>query len=220
MAYPTFKPIVDEVTKMMGRVSGSAVQQYTEPEIKMAVNQIFDYLWNKRHWEHLWEWRTATIGAGGILTSDLENIRMYSDVTVIRDADTHRTIPFPFETEHLYITGSKPLYVTVLPWHHAQAETRFFRFWPDGATGPVELYSGYRPGAFAADDDVVPMDWNLMTFGAAWYMLADDGLNPASADKYQGLFDLTYQGIVSRLNSGAIGHGSGRRHGQTVLIQP
>lgn len=219
MAYPTFRSCVNEVITLMGQVNGSGVQAYTEPQVQIAINRIFDYLWDKRKWEQLWGWTTGTIAADGRLTEEIENVRIWSDIGEIRDANTRRGIVRPVSTEHLYVTGSTPLYYTVLPWDDDESETKFFKFWPVGATGPVEILCGFRPDEFAGDDDIIPMDRSLIIYGAVWFMLADDGINPASADKFQGLFDLAYQSIVDRLNSVPIGHGSGRRNGQTVYIQ-
>lgn len=220
MAYPRFKSLVDETITLMGQVAGSGVQVYSEPLVKLALNRIFDYLWEKRKWDHLWGWKTFNIGVDGKLTTDISGVRDYIDIAEVRDANTKRAISAPVETEHLYVTGSSPLYRTVLPWNDPVAETRFFQFYPIGATASVEMFLGYRPDEFVSDDDVVPMPKSLMLHGAVWFMLADDGTNPASADKFQGLFDLSYQNIVSRLNAQPIGHGSGRNRGQTVLIRP
>jgi len=219
MAYPKFKPIVDEVITLMGQVAGSAVQTYSEPLVKIAINRIFSYLSNKRKWDHLWGWQNGTIGVDGKLTSNITGIQTYLDVAIIRDKQTKRIITMPVEAEHLDVTGSTPTYRTILPWNDPAAETRYFQFWPIGTTGAVEIFCGFRPDEFSGDDDVVPMPRDLIVLGAVWFMLADDGTNPASADKYQGLFDISYQDIISRNNAQPIGHGSGMYDGRTVRIQ-
>jgi hypothetical protein len=71
---------------------------------------------------------------------------------------------------------------------------------------------------FAADDDKVPMDYDLMIDGCVWWMLKDDGTNPESATEAKEAFDITYQDLVARHGSVGIGHGAGRRNGNTVLI--
>ena len=94
------------------------------------------------------------------------------------------------------------------------------KFWPITSVADIELKCGHRPPTFTGSDDVVPMEKSLMVLGVSWWLLADDGMNPASAEKAQVLYDGTYQDIISRINKGPIGHGStGRNTGRYFTVR-
>ena len=221
MSFSTVNDIVQQAIKISGQVSGESVATYTEPLALVALNRMFAHLWGKRRWEHLYEWRTSTLdGSTGLITSGFTDVLAASDIAEVRIAETGESIPYPSDTEHLYVTGSRPLYRTQLLWNHASYDTKFFKFWPIDATGDVEFLCGVRPAEFENNDTVVPMDFHLMSLGTAWFLLADDGLNPPSAEKAQLLFSTAYEDLVARLGAVPIGRGKGYRRGSTVLIQP
>lgn len=222
MGFPTYGDIVDDTIVMMGQVSGSSVQTYTEPLVKLAVNRIFTFLYNKMQWDHLWTWETKTLdGTTGKFTTVFTTVKQWEDVTEMRIGGTERVIPKPVGNEHtIFTSGSTPEFYTVLPWDDADAETKFIQIWPPTATGSVDMLVGHRPENFELPDDKVPMDRSLMVDGAVWWLLEDDGMNPASVDKARTAFDLNYQDIISRAGAKPIGHGRGAQRGsRTVLIQ-
>ena len=222
MSYPTLKEIYDDAIIMMGQVSGSSVQTYTEPLAVIGVNRVFESLYFKYPWPHLWSWQQATLdGVSGKIAGSLTGVDNYSDVTLVRTSDREVEIPFSDGTKHLSVSGSQVLYRTVLPWNDPDFNSKMYKFWPPTATGSLDFFCGHRPAAFEASDDVVPMEKSLMVNGLTWWMLADDGMNPASAEKAQVMFDTTYQDIIARIGAKKIGYGpSGRNNGRTVLIRP
>lgn len=221
MAYPKFKSVVQECIVKLGQVAGTSVQTYTEPQAKLAVNRAFDFLWDKHKWDQLWRWQTATLdGVNGRINADITGVRYATDIGDVITHAGHRSIPFPSSNEHLEMdAGSDPLFRTILPWDDTYAEKRFFKFWPPTATGQVDMHIGFRPDAFVGDEDVIPMDRNLIVDGAVWQLLVDDGTNPASATKAQTLFDTTFQDIMARVGAKQFGHGAGHRNGSTVIIR-
>ena len=222
MAFPTFKTLYNDTVTQMGLVSGTGVQTYTEPKVKLAVNRVFNFLWNKTRWPHLWTWEQYTLdGTTGKISGTVSLVRRWEDIVDVRVGGQETPIPFPSANEHTVQTtsGNQPLYRTVLPWDDTLAESKFFQFWPLTATGPVDMLIGHRPDVFSKDYDKVPMDYDLMIDGCVWWMLKDDGSNPKSAVEAKEAFDITYQDLVARHGSGGIGHGAGRRNGNTVIIQ-
>jgi hypothetical protein len=221
MAYPKFKDIQQDVLVMMGQVSGSSVQTYTEPLIDLAINRIFDFLWEKQKWPHLWTWETKTLdGVTGKFTTPLSTVREWEDIAEFRVGGTERGIPMASGNEHTLGSGSSaPRHYTILPWDDADSETKFVKFWPVTSLGTVDILVGHRPDVFALPDDKIPMKKSLMVDGCVWWMLEDDGMNPASVEKARLAFDLNYQDTAGRIGARSIGHGSGRRNGGTVLIQ-
>lgn len=220
MAYPTVQTIIQEALTMCAQVSGTSVQTYTEPFALIGVNRMFEQIFMKRKWEHLWTWEQKTLdGTTGLVTTAFSDVVSWVDIDEMRPGGQSDTITQSVANEHTVVTGSLPLYYTVLPWDHADADTKFVKFWPITATGTVDFHIAHRPAAFAVDDDIVPMDKTLMVTGLTWWMLADDGLNPASADKAQVVFDNYYQDLVARLGAKPIGHGRSNRDSRLVYIQ-
>lgn len=219
MAYPRFSQIYGDTITRIGQVDGSAVQKYTEPQVKLGVNRIFNYLWDKRKWDHLWAWEIKTLdGTTGKFTAAFTTVRMPEDIGDIYISGQNTAVPYSSRTEHLAVTGSRPYYRTMLPWDDADAETKFIKLWPITATGDVEVHVGHRPDVFEGDDDIIPMDYDLMVDGATWWILEDDGSNPASVDKARLVFDQKYQNVVARLNAQPIGFGGGRRDNNVVIV--
>lgn len=222
MSFPTVQKIIQDTIVMMGQVGGSSVQTYTEPLAMIGINRIFEQLFFKYPWDHLWSWQQGTLdGVTGKIAGSLSGVVSYMDITEIRTSNTEIDIPSPNRTEHLTVNGSVPLYRTPLMYNDADYDTKFFKFWPVTAMGDIDFLCGTRPAEFETGNDVVPMEKSLMVNGLTWWMLADDGMNPASAEKAQVMFDTGYQDIIARLGSKKIGYGStGRNNGRTVLIRP
>jgi hypothetical protein len=223
MTYPTLSAVVQQMIIDAGLVSGTSVQTYAEPQAESAVNKIFDFLWNKAKWPHLWDWQTVTLdGSTGKFTAALTGVRQWEDVGLIRVGGSTGqgvAIPRSFDNRHLYATGSQGRFWTPLPWDDADADTKFVKIWPITSTGTLDIHCGHRPETFTGED-TVPFDKSVLSLGALWYMIAADGLNPSAADVAQGMFDVAYQDYVSRIAPKEIGHGStGRRPSDYFSIQ-
>lgn len=221
MAFATVETIVQDVIKDLGLVTGTGVQQYTEPMVMQALNNMFDFLYNKRQWEHLTAWDRYTLnGTTGLVASSFASIYGWEDIREVRRVEDDTIIPRSNGREHLDATGNKALYYTILKWNDADI-AKWIRFWPQTATGQVDILTMTRPVAvFEAPETIVPMNPLLMKQGTLWYVLAGDGLNPANADKAQGMFDISYQDLVAKMNEGDIGHGPNRYRDDIVTIQP
>lgn len=220
MGYPTAGDIIQDTLLEVGLVTGTSVQTYAEPQVLAAVNRMFAFLFNKQKWDHLWDWQLATLdGTTGLFTAALTGVRQYEDIDIIRIGDqNNRAVTRSMNTEHLYVTGSDPMYWRPLAWDHADAVTKFVKLYPITATGTVEVHCGHRPERFVANADVVPFDRDIMTLGTIWYTVAADGLNPSAAEVAQGTFDIAYSDYVSRYNAREIGHGRGNRNSDTFRL--
>src|SRR5882672_9387560 len=136
MAFKTVNQLTQSVISLVGLVTGTGVQTYTEPQVRAAIQAQFDMLFIKRYWEWLTDFYSFTLdGATGIVTT---NISTYAadptDIACIYIKDTDRRVVHPIDREHLRVTGSNPLYYTPLPWTDTLAATRLLKFWPITAT--------------------------------------------------------------------------------------
>lgn len=211
MAFKTQSQLVQGVLKKVGLVTGTSVQTYTQPQIEASVQDGFDFMFRKRFWEHLSGWSTYALdGTVGIVTTDLTDIiKSLEDIKSIYINGTDQRVVRPRDREHLNISGANPLYYVPYTFGNDNFYTRVIRFYPNEATGSVDIYSRKHPGTFATDS-VVPLPSDMLEWCISWLLLETDGINPANAAKCQSMFDLVYQDFVSNMGEDAIGHGRTR----------
>lgn len=220
MTFPTLSEVVEDVITEIGLVGGTAVQTYTEPQIILAANRMFNFLCEKAHWDWLCEWGTYTLnGTTGVVNTSFDaTIQGYDDLLVIRRASSHRKIPLSVNGDHLRVTtGAEPVYHIPIRWNHDDA-AKLIRFYPLTATGDVEIRAMHRPAEFSGNDDIVPFNRNVIVLGTAWYTLAGDGINPGNADKLQGMFDIAYQDFITKINTVDLGVGRNWRDHDSFTV--
>jgi hypothetical protein len=218
MSYRTLSELTQDVIKTIGLVSGTAVQTYTEPNVKVAVQQTFDMMFRKNDWQHLTEWMTLALdGTLGIPSTNIDaTVKEWTHVRKIFVANTDQRVVQPLAREHLSVAGSQPLFWTPLPWDNVNAETRVLQFWPKTATGSVDIFVKKKPANFG-NDDKVPFPSDLMQYGAAWNVLANDGINPDAAERARVLFEVCYSDYINEQQFEK-GHGTAyRRRNQFVM---
>lgn len=209
--FKTVQQLTADAYGVVGLVTGTSVQTYTEPLVEKSIQLMFDMLYRKRFWEWLTDWHTFTLsGSGGLINADIDDtIKSFIDVEAIYISGTDRRVVRPIDREHLRVTGSYPIYYTPLPWNNANAVKRVLKFWPVGATGDVDIRARTKPDDFTPTD-TVPFPSDIIAQAAAWNLLDNDGINPTAAQKAQALFDVSYQDLIASLSEDVIGHGGGR----------
>lgn len=206
--FKTLSDLTQDVIKNVGLVTGTGVQTYTEPLVKQSIQRQFDLLFRKRFWEWMSDWTTVTPdGTTGLITGDLSSvIKFIADIKIIIISGENRRVVPPVDREHLFVSGSAPLYYTPLKFTHTDYVTKLLKFWPITATSPVDIYARTKPIDFI-DTDTVPFPADVIAHAAAWDLLDSDGINPTAAQKEQALFDISYRDLIDSLSSDAIGHG-------------
>lgn len=215
--FKTLTAVTQGVIKKIGLVNGTSVQTYTEPQIKVAIQDAFLMVFRKRYWEHMSDWYTATLdGATGVVTSDLSAVvKSIEDIKLFYvGSSTRQRITKPENIEGEYVTGGTPLFYKPLTWKDPNFTTKVFKVLPITATGTIRFYARTCPDEFN-DTDIVPMHSDMMEWAGAWMTLETDGLNPGNANKANSLFQVAYNDIVSNLNDDAIGIGT-RRNVNTI----
>lgn len=208
MSFKTARVITQDVIKLIGLVSGSSVQTYTEPQITAALQFQFDVLFIKRYWEWLTDWHTEVLsGVNGLTTAAINGYCTdFNDIKEIYITDTDRRVVRPIDREHIRVTGSNPKYYTPLMWNHAQVTTRAIKFWPEAATGSVDIRCRTKPANFVPDD-TVPFPDVVLVSAISWHLLDNDGINPTAAAKAQLLYESTYRDLVANMGDDVIGQG-------------
>ena len=222
--YATLQTLINDVTTRLGLVPGSSVQTYGEPQITAAINDIFEFLYAKNKWKHLWKWHTFTInGTTGLTTTDwtTQGITRWEDIADIRIGNSRGpSVVRAVADEALYVTGSDAMYWEPLLWDDDNADTKLVKFYPVDVTSTIAVYAGHRPASFTDPDGIVPFDANLMRLGSVWKTLSADGLNANGAAEAQASFESAFQDYMANTSASNIGHGSEYRDDRTVLISP
>lgn len=221
MAYKTRVQLVADVVARVGLVTGTALQTYAEPQIQVAIQDAFDFVFRKRFWKHLSDWHTKTLdGTAGLFTTDINSIvAAPEDMRDFFVATTDLAIVEPAQNEHLLdSTATTPRFRTWIPFS-ASTDTyqkKVVKFWPITATGDVTFYARTHPGTFV-DASVVPFPSDVIGWAATWLMLESDGLNPAAANKARLMFDIAYKDYIAATADDVIGHKAGGRNAFVTL---
>lgn len=215
MSFKTLNQITDDVVKRIGLVSGAAVQQYTEPQIKTGIQDAFDFLFRKRFWDHLTDWHTYALdGTSGVIVGNLSSVcAEFTDIQRIENSD-QSVIVRGENTDYRHVQNTQAQYWTPIPYtagNNQPWQTKVIKFWPITATGDVSMRIRTHPGVFS-DADFVPFPQDIIGWAAAWMVLETDGLNPGNAGKAQALFDISYQDYMKTINDQPIGHGGTPRN--------
>jgi len=211
MPFKTARIITQDVIKLIGLVSGTGVQTYTEPQVYAALQFQFDVLFIKRYWEWLTDWHSEPLsGVNGLLTNSIAAFCTdFNDIREIYITDTDRRVVRPVDREHLRLTtGSWPKYYVPLLWDDIQAPTRMVKFYPPSATGSVDIKCRTKPANFVPDS-TVPFPDVVMTSAVSWHLLDNDGMNPTAASKAQTLYESCYSDLIANMGDDDIGQGSG-----------
>jgi hypothetical protein len=213
MAFKTMGDITQSVLNLVGLVSGSGVQLYTEPQVRTAIQLQFDSLYIKRFWEWMTDWHTVTLsGTGGLVTGSMATfLGEYQDIDSIYVSATERRVVPPRDREHMRVSGSNPLYYTPLMWDGSDVTAKVIKFWPPEAVGSVDIRCRTKPGSFVPAS-VVPFPSVVMEPAAAWHLLDNDGINPTAAQKAQLLYETAYRDVIANASNDVIGFGGARTH--------
>ena len=218
MAFKTLNELTQEVVSNVGLVSGTSVQTYTEPQIKLQIQNIFDFLFRKRTWDHLSDVYTwALDGSTGVVTTDLTSIvKDFRHIAAIHRSDDDKDVVRSFDRRHLRVEGTKALFWRPLQSQDAQFLTRVFKVYPVAAAGNIDVTVKIKPDDFN-DSDQVPFPRDLIVYGASWLLLDTDGINPTNAAKCQTMFEQTYSDIIAEEGTAPIGQGTRGRTGDFTV---
>src|SRR6478752_3514434 len=121
MPYKTANQLLADVYKVVGLVSGTSVNTYAEPNARAAIQQIFDFCFRKRYWDHLTDWHDVTInGTTGLATTDLNTfLKGHEDIEEIWYADFSRRVVTPYNVDYRRVTGADAMYWTPIKYDGA-----------------------------------------------------------------------------------------------------
>ncbi len=194
--FKTVSEIVDQVLVELGLVTGSAVQVYTEPQIKVGIETAFDALFKKRFWKHLTKTTFHDLDViVGVVTDS--NIRILD----VQDIEWIKYEPFHDGCDFRYLRGT-PYFNRVdfcydtLTWDDANYKTKLLQFYPKDLGLKVAIRARRRPSSFL-DDDIVPMDYIVLKHLVASNLYASDGTNPSAEQRQTALFDARYTDLVA-----------------------
>lgn len=209
-----FSTLVQNVIAEIGEVEGSSVQAYSEPRVEEKIRQAVRFILKKCWWDDYMKWyQVALDGTLGISTTSLVGITALEDVRAIyRDTTNYKLKTIPQDINPFTVTGTKPLYYEMLPHTDTNYTDRRLQFWPKDSQANLVIHARLEPTI--AEDTILHLDRDLLTWGAAWLILEDEDLNAAAAAKNKAMFEQKFQDIVHGLGDQGIQnpYGSVRHH--------
>lgn len=203
----TVREVVDDAIKIIGQVDGAGVQLYTDDIAFKYAIQVFNIIHKRIPWDQYTEWSEHTLdGTLGIVNADaFSYVADVEDFIAIHREDEPEPIPRFLSTHNPYriaASGGKAQFWQSLPVTNANFATRRLQFWPKNATGVVQVKTRIYPierGAVWDWSDTMHFDRDMLAFGTAWLILANDGTNPAAATTNQHLMDMRFADIRNQI---------------------
>lgn len=185
MAFKTLAQLVTAVETALYQSAGPQVQVYSQDILAQMIQQGFNHVFDKRFWHDFRKREQRTLnGTTGQVTAVLTFINEYRDIQYVFRDGSKRPLPIlPTMYNTLSMSGTTPRYI------EASGDSKLFLVYPLTSVGDVLVLGRARPTADYAMDEEVEFDQTCLTHYAAWQYFADDGANPASAARHQGLFE-------------------------------
>lgn len=197
MIFVTVDELVGLVLDDIGLVTGSGVQQYTEPQIISNIWTSFVTLYRKRFWTHLTKTTQHNLdGVTGVVTDSNIGIKSPDDIEWVRYQPYESTDVFHRLHGREYISGSWYAW-DPLDFDHVQYATKLVKIFPESLTGPIRIRARRLPTKFVNGTDIVPFDSIAMQHFVAANILAVDGTNPSAEQRLNTLFDQVYKDLIT-----------------------
>ncbi len=199
--------LVNETLMLVGEMSGTSVQTYSEDQVKAEVVRSFNLLFKKRFWNQYSGWvRVALDGTTGIMTTDaLEYVLDFEDIFAVCVGGS--SVPLPILSRNVNpftLTGNAPRYWTGLKASHASYNLRKIITYPITSEGNIDIGARFYPIKITDNwtmDDTMHLDKDMLVYGAAFMTLVGDDLNPGQAEVCKTMMEMKYRDIVSSLAS-------------------
>jgi hypothetical protein len=186
MSFKTFSQLIVACEQELSQTPGVGVQVYAEDVLGQKAQRIFNSIFDAFWLDGYCDWADWTLdGVNGVVTDDLTNvIEKLSDIRYLFIAGHSDAIPrLPTEMNPFTLTGVTPIYFDSI-----SNPAKKFQIWPRTAIGGLQARIKVKPANFTGDE-IVYADADLLTNGAVYDYLEDDGANPNATQKYKNLFD-------------------------------
>jgi hypothetical protein len=179
----TLQALLTDVQHALYQSAGPGVQIYSQDTIIRHINEGFKHCYRAEWWpQFLRRERRVLDETTGKITATLTHITQWDDIRhVFREGSPRPLMQLPPSLSTFNITGTVPKYIEA-------SDTGLFTIYPLEAEGSIEVVGRKSYSDFILTD-TVPFDDLALVHYAAWAYFADDGANPASAAKHQGLFE-------------------------------
>jgi hypothetical protein len=180
----TVEQLISEVLTRLAMEEDISAPTYTYNRIRQALrhkyNKIFEEYWLPEYTvqqeEHVLN------GTTGKIATTIPDCKRFSDIKHI--FHEHYNHPLTMHNDTVRVgaySSTQPLIVSDIE------VGRLFKIIPAYTTGKVYVTYRKRIEAFI-DDEIIPMDYELLVNGACFDILEDDGTNPGASDKFREFF--------------------------------
>lgn len=193
--FKSLEDLIQEVITALSQVPGTGVQTYAEDRIAQAIAVTYNSVSRIRQWPWLHKWQSRTIdGSTGKPTQRLTSVARAQDIVKIHNSQSQTPLPMIGPSLNPYMLGGTV--AQYVEWLHpdddsadADGNKYLFRVWPLASTDTVYIYARTTVADLFDDPQVeVPFDWITLMNGAAMDIVADDGNDPVSLDKFRLAF--------------------------------
>ncbi len=198
-AFKTLDEVTQDAVQLLSQVPGTSVQTYAEDRIAQFIQLVFDTVFDKLWWDEYMEWfQTSLDGTTGTPTSDISTIQRFMDIKSVYNEGSDLPLPrLPSENINPFnITGSKVRFID-------QSNTttgKILKCYPITSTNNIVIRARLQPTTAFGGDEVIKIDPWLLTLGATYFYLEDDGTNPGATEKYQNLYEDRFETLRSANN--------------------
>ncbi len=208
----TLQQIIEDAMNVIGEVSGSGTQTYSEDRMKADAIRAFDYLFKKFYWPQFLEWSELSLNGttGKITTNAFPYLRDFEDIFVIFRAGENSPLPKLNRLRNPFtISGTRVQFWDALPVTDTEYQHKRIQFWPKAATGDVVTGARIYPRIFEADgvmepwalDHFMDLDKNMLVQATAWATLSSDDLNSGAAQDQMNLMEGRFNDITKDMAS-------------------
>jgi hypothetical protein len=185
MVDKTLAQLITMVQTELYQVSGAGTQVYGEANIAQKIQSSFDLIFTDKWWKrHMTRLSRVLNGTTGEVTVDITTIVSFEDVKSVYVEGRRDPLPKVSDTYNATMFSG-----TSAQFYEASTTTnKLIVVQPITAAANISIVGRKHPGTFVSAT-VVPFDPWAVTWMTAWQYMSDDGSNPDSAAKFQGLFE-------------------------------
>lgn len=200
--HKTLQALITDVEHALYQSAGPAVQIYAQDTIARHINEGFQHCYKQRFWPQFRKRETRTLnGVTGHVTAPFTHIADWEDIEHVFRRGSDRPLPL---LPPSYNTLDDPVAHATARYIEATGDANLFTVYPIVAEGDILVVGRTTNTTTYGLADTVPFDHIALVHYAAWSYFTDDGSNPASALKHQGLFESRMKKIESDSDSHAI----------------
>lgn len=190
----TMQALITDVEHALYQSAGPNVQVYAQDTILRLITNAYKHCYKQAFYPQYRKRETRILdGSTGQVTVPLTFITDWEDLQHVFRVGSDRPLPV---LPASFNTLNDPPTATVPRFIEANGTSKLVTIYPITSKGSVQFVGRLTAPSEFGLTTVVPFDDVALVHFAAWAYYTDDGSNPASAAKHQGLFEARMKTIM------------------------